>query len=248
MSPRATTGVSNSAPVTIYLTRHGETMLNALGRVQGWSDAPLTSKGRDVASQLGTGLAAAGVTFDAAHAADMIRHGETLALALEGLDFAGEVGRDARLREMAFGRFEGASNAEMWEAVAAEAAKANGGAAVDESAFDFKRGLEAMVRLNEGSGLVAETLAEVTDRAFAALTEIAENQLARGGGNVLVVSSGITIMAAIGAMGADLEKATGGIGNAAVAELQYSGGSWTVATFNDLSYVEAGKAAAEAAA
>lgn len=238
---------SSSAPVTIYFTRHGETMLNLLGRVQGWSDAPLTEKGRAVAGHLGAGLADAGVRIDAAYAADMLRHGETISLALGELPYAGEIVRDARLREMAFGRFEGASNTEMWGAISGELEKANGGP-VAEDEFDFDVALAAMVRLNEGSGLIAETSAQVAERALASLNAIAEAQAANGGGNVLVVSSGITIVSAITAMGATLDRVTKGIGNGAVTELRYSAGVWTVASVNDLSFVEAGQAAQAAEA
>lgn len=38
---------------SIYLTRHGETEWNKAGRLQGWSDSPLTEKGRRDATLLG---------------------------------------------------------------------------------------------------------------------------------------------------------------------------------------------------
>lgn len=44
------------APVTLYLTRHGKTMLNTTGRMQGWCDSPLTEDGAAVAEKLGRGL------------------------------------------------------------------------------------------------------------------------------------------------------------------------------------------------
>ena len=34
-----------SKTVTLYLTRHGNTMLNNTGRMQGWCDSPLTQDG-----------------------------------------------------------------------------------------------------------------------------------------------------------------------------------------------------------
>ena len=35
-------------PTIIYLARHGQTWFNTMGRVQGWSDTPLTPEGIEV--------------------------------------------------------------------------------------------------------------------------------------------------------------------------------------------------------
>lgn len=35
------------AEVTLYIARHGKTMFNTIGRVQGWCDTPLTQKGEE---------------------------------------------------------------------------------------------------------------------------------------------------------------------------------------------------------
>lgn len=43
------------APVTLYLTRHGKTMLNTTGRMQGWCDSPLTEDGAAVAEKRDAG-------------------------------------------------------------------------------------------------------------------------------------------------------------------------------------------------
>lgn len=40
----------------IYIVRHSETVLNSEGRWQGWSNSPLTSKGKDQADMLGVWL------------------------------------------------------------------------------------------------------------------------------------------------------------------------------------------------
>lgn len=225
--------------VTVYLTRHGETMLNALDRVQGWSDSPLTDEGRAVAEHLGLGLAEAGVDFEAAYSADMVRHYQTATLALDAVDYAAEPVRDERLREIAFGRYEGGDGMEMWNDVAVSMGYAHVGEMFADPNFDMSAALDTMAGLSEGTGLKAETSGEVAERAIAALSDIAAKQ-SKKGGDVLVVSSGITIMAALGALGADLSGVEAGIENGAVSELQYKNGTWTVRTVNDLSYVEAG--------
>ena len=53
-----TSKVDKNAEVTIYLTRHGKTMLNTTDRSQGWIDAPLTPAGIEIAESLGKGLKA----------------------------------------------------------------------------------------------------------------------------------------------------------------------------------------------
>ena len=40
----------------LYLVRHGKTVFNTTGRLQGWSDSPLTPEGCQVAENLGRGL------------------------------------------------------------------------------------------------------------------------------------------------------------------------------------------------
>lgn len=42
--------------LTLYVVRHGKTMLNTTDRVQGWSDAVLTLAGEEVVTAAGVGL------------------------------------------------------------------------------------------------------------------------------------------------------------------------------------------------
>ena len=46
----------------LYIIRHGETKLNALGRLQGWTDEPLNQNGKDLA--IITGEALKEIPFD----------------------------------------------------------------------------------------------------------------------------------------------------------------------------------------
>ncbi len=111
------TAAATPGPVTIYLTRHGQTMLNALGRAQGWADSPLTAQGREQAESLGRGLADAGIEFESAYSADMVRHFETASFALTAMGSPLAPERDAGLREISFGAYEGAEDPEMWGAL-----------------------------------------------------------------------------------------------------------------------------------
>lgn len=119
-------GGSRDATVTIYLTRHGQTILNTLERVQGWTDSPLMvgtnpdgSKldARTLPFTVGKNLRAREGKFDAAYAADMKRHNETASYLLKGARQNLTINQDARLRELNFGRYEGVENKEMWTAM-----------------------------------------------------------------------------------------------------------------------------------
>lgn len=117
--------------VTIYLVRHGRTLLNQTETVQGWSDSPLLlgtqevatapvdrlNEGRPLARAVGMNLDAAIGDFEVAYSADGKRHFETATYLLEGADDQKlTVVQDPRLREMNFGQYEGKENKEMWTA------------------------------------------------------------------------------------------------------------------------------------
>ena len=93
--------------MSVWLLRHGESLLNAAGRLQGWSDAPLTERGRMQARERGASLAAAGVRFDAAFSADGIRHRETARDVLGAMGERMPVTADPRWRELDFGDWDG---------------------------------------------------------------------------------------------------------------------------------------------
>lgn len=233
-------------PVRIFLARHAESVLNALGRVQGWADSPLTDRGRAEAHLLGLAVRAAGARLVAAHCADMLRHRQTadVALAAAGSRLVPEP--DARLRELAFGRFEGAANAKLWRALAADRGRtgrkesrppgdrpADADGDGEGGELDVLAALDAVRRLSADSGLPAEGPDEVRERILAGLTTVTRQASAAGGGDVLVVSSGLTIMLALQALGVDRRAFAGGIGNAALSVLVWDGGAWTVERAND---------------
>ncbi|GGM03771.1 histidine phosphatase family protein [Deinococcus aerophilus] len=93
----------SAAPLTLTLVRHGATDWNAEGRWQGWTDTPLGTLGQTQARQLARRLA--GHRFDAAYASDLSRALRTAEIILPSV----VVTRDARLRELNFGQYEGAT-------------------------------------------------------------------------------------------------------------------------------------------
>ena len=116
-------GKGKDQTVTIYLTRHGQTILNTLERVQGWIDSPLVVgtnadgsvlDARTLPVTVGKNLRAREGKIDATYSADMKRHYETATFMLKGAKQNLSVKQDSRLREINFGKYEGAENKEMW--------------------------------------------------------------------------------------------------------------------------------------
>ena len=92
----------------LWLVRHGETVWNEAGRVQGRSDPPLSACGRAQAERLAPRLGH--TDFSAVYSSDLQRATETARLALPGAS----VSKNVRLRELDFGVWEG----KLWSAVA----------------------------------------------------------------------------------------------------------------------------------
>ena len=66
--------------INVYFVRHGQTFLNKYHRMQGWSDTPLTEKGKQDAARAGKALAS--VKFDYAFASDLKRTMDTARILL----------------------------------------------------------------------------------------------------------------------------------------------------------------------
>jgi 2,3-bisphosphoglycerate-dependent phosphoglycerate mutase len=88
---------------TLLLVRHGETDWNAVGRLQGHTDRPLSDYGRRQARQLADALAAE--ELEAIYASDLARARETAEIVGERLGLP--VVLDADLREKDWGTWEG---------------------------------------------------------------------------------------------------------------------------------------------
>lgn len=86
----------------LYLVRHGRTMFNEKGIIQGWCDSPLTEVGRTQAKRVGSYFKARNIAFDAAYASPTGRTRETLEC-ITDMPYT----CDAGLRELYFGTFEG---------------------------------------------------------------------------------------------------------------------------------------------
>ena len=95
--------------IRLLLVRHGQTIWNAEHRYQGQTDIPLSPLGE--AQALAVSRRLAGEQIDAMYSSDLqrARHTASHIAALPPLD----VREDRRLREMAFGEWEGLTYAEI---------------------------------------------------------------------------------------------------------------------------------------
>ena len=85
-----------------YIIRHGETVFNRKGRIQGWCDSPLTDLGVSQAKQLGKELK--NVPFDVCFCSTSERAIDTANSILEGRNV--KIIPSKNLKEQSFGDFE----------------------------------------------------------------------------------------------------------------------------------------------
>ena len=165
-------------------------MLNTSDRVQGWADSPLTEPGVTVARQLGRGLK--GIPFAAAYSSDSGRAIETANLVLEESGQTDvKLTTDKNLREWNFGKYEGDLNANMWNVIL------QGLGITDMKQLDMKSDMGKIadtIAASDETGQ-AENWEAISTRLRTALDEISEETTENGGGNVLVVSHGLSISA-----------------------------------------------------
>lgn len=91
---------------TLYIMRHGRTDWNDQKRLQGQTDIPLNDTGREMAAEAGKRYA--DVPFDVCWCSPLVRAKETAELLLSGRDVP--IYFDERLKEVAFGEYEGIAN------------------------------------------------------------------------------------------------------------------------------------------
>jgi probable phosphoglycerate mutase len=156
--------------LTLLLVRHGETLFNHRELVQGWVDSPLTPRGVEQARQVAARLR--GRPLVAAYSSTSERAVDTAEVILEQHPHL-QLARRRGLKELHFGEFEAIPNAEFL-------------ARIDVESFF------AGVLAGDGTGVPGgEDGATYRRRVDAAFGEIIGNH--PDGGEVLVVSHGVTI-------------------------------------------------------
>ena len=95
----------------IYLTRHGETEWNIVGKMQGWANSPLSKKGIKEAKNLGERLKEC--KFDAVYSSPLGRAYDTAKYIIGNLDT--NIVLLDNFKEMHFGCWEGTSHQDVKE-------------------------------------------------------------------------------------------------------------------------------------
>ncbi|MBM7587267.1 putative phosphoglycerate mutase [Bacillus pakistanensis] len=229
--------------ITLYIVRHGKTMLNITDRVQGWSDAVLTPEGEKTVGYAGKGLK--DIEFSASYSSDSGRSVQTATIILdENQKSDVTLQTDKRLREFNFGSYEGDLNHTMWTDIAESKGKTleewmNEGISPEDfanSVAELDKG-----RVKEGKNWPAEDYNTITKRLKESIDEIAKKESKKGDSNVLIVSHGLSIGALIDTLSGGYELPAGGIKNASVTTIKYKNGEYTIDKVGDLSYIEKGQ-------
>ena len=217
----------------LYLVRHGKTVFNTTGRLQGWSDSPLTPEGCQVAENLGRGLEQQRITFDAAFSSTSPRAVDTARLILNHSGQAGlPLASLPDLREYCFGGFEGELTPIVHEKIIAH----RGLPDTESWLAAYRHGKHNLiiesVHALDPLGL-AETEAQFTARLQQGLNELITR--APHNGRVLLVSHGIAITAILKMIDAQ-STLYQSVPNASVSRLHHQNGRWVIQSIGDTSF------------
>ncbi len=203
--------------ITFYIVRHGETLLNSLGRAQGWSDSPLTNNGKKAAMDLG--LEIRGTIFHSAYASDTLRAGQTaeLILSISGNSDI-EVQKDMRLREWCLGSMDAEHNTIFIKAV-------SDWLGVSSFAELNKRlpDVAAAIYEHDTTGM-AESFSDIANRLKGVFEDITQNELSSENVNILVVTHAFAIKTLLYLFAPEQLCAVEKVKNAAILRLIYDDG------------------------
>ncbi|RII35851.1 histidine phosphatase family protein [Clostridium chromiireducens] len=227
----------NKGEVTLYLMRHGQTILNKAGRTQGWCDGVLTKEGLEVAVNVGLGLS--DVKFKAVYSSDLGRAVKTARIVIKentastNLKLVELEG----LREVCFGKYEGEKEVIMFNDIMNFLNVSSIKEAVEK--YDFqKEYCNSCAELDETNE--AENYETALNRVMRSIKDICEENSNEDGGNILVVVHGGMIRLIIDHL--DKSFNVRDMANSSISKIIYKDGKFTVESVNDTSYSEKGKA------
>lgn len=224
---------------TIYLVRHGKTILNNTDRAQGWADGPLIPEGEELIKNVGKGLAE--IPFIAAYSSDSGRAIQTanLILAENKTDAKSiELVQKQGIREGYFGAYEGEKNKVMWGDAAKHLGFDNQEELLASGGNIIEKIMNAVSEIDSSGE--AESYEKLKERSFSEFESIANEAYENGGGDILVVSHGITMGTILSQIDASIVPAEG-FANGSVTKLEFDGNVWKVLEVNELKYAEEGK-------
>lgn len=204
---------SSRPDTAILLIRHGETLWNRAGRVQGWQDSPLTDIGCAQAEALAERLS--GERIERLIASDLGRARQTAAPIASRLRIAIEC--DSGLRERNYGIFEGRTYAEIERE--------------DPEAYAYLARRDPAYAIPGG-----ESGAAFSSRVLGALERIAG---AHAGHRIAVVAHG----GVLGVLYRHAAEQTPGaqgdhsLANASVNHVRFGAGRWTIERWGDVAHL-----------
>ncbi|MGX7172942.1 histidine phosphatase family protein [Enterococcus ratti] len=221
----------------LYIVRHGKTMFNTIERVQGWCDTPLTKQGQESIHFLGKGIKT--IDFAFAYSSDSGRAIETTRILLSEHTKGKEIPYfiDQRLREWCFGSLEGGYDMEMW-GVVPRILNFKTYNEMFTKEVTFEQIANAIYELDTAGW--SETYNALKNRVWNGFEDIAHRCEKNGGGNVLVVSHGLTIAFLLNLVDKN-QPVRAGLLNGSVTKLTYKNGKFSIAGINDISYIENAK-------
>lgn len=224
--------------LNIYLVRHGKTMFNTIGRAQGWSDTPLTEEGEMGITELGLGFKEKEISFDRAYSSDSGRTLQTMNLILEHSENENiPYKMDKRIREWCFGSFDGAYNEELFDGLLPRIFIENKTEFGDKWPEDEE--IATAIYQVDTAGW-AETWEQLSGRIIEGFTSIAEDAIANGAKNIVIVSHGMTIGSFVKLIQPEKERPHG-LDNGSVTRLKYEDKKFTVDSVGEMIYRELGR-------
>lgn len=211
-------GERRPGEATFYVVRHGQTLFNVMGKVQGWCDTPLTDEGVRAARSLGRGLA--DVEFAAAYSSDSGRAVHTLDELLHARAGAAPCAphADERLREWCYGDLEGEPG-ELLHATL----DAGFGAPLSFEEHNRRLPEVADVLVAADCSGRAESFDAIERRLRGFFQEAGDAALERGGGNVLVVTHSFVVRTLVYLIDPERVNDPVKIPNASVTRISYDG-------------------------
>lgn len=227
----------NNKNVTLYLMRHGETILNKAKRTQGWCDGVLTREGTETAINAALGLS--NIEFKAIYSSDLGRAVKTAELVIEENTSSKNLNliKTEALREFYFGKYEGGLDSELYKDILSHL-KVSSFEEVMKMYDSQRQFCNAVATLDETNE--AEDYETAFNRYTNFIHKITEETSKKGGGNILLVTHG-------GIMRLFLEKYNKNnlklddISNCSISKVKYSDGEYIVESINDVDHIEKGQ-------
>lgn len=225
-----------SKSTILYLVRHGKTMFNTIGRTQGWSDTPLTSEGEKVIHALGKGLK--NISFNEAYSSDSGRAIQTAKIILKEHENGHTIpyNVDRRIREWCFGSLEGGYDGELWGVVPRVLAFKDYSDMMTNR-ISYQELANAIIAADTAHW--AEPYEQIRKRVWSGFEDMAQKREKNGGGNVVVVSHGLTISFMLSLIDNSLPVQIG-LENGSVTRLIYENGKFTIDSVNDCQFIKNG--------